>query len=182
MLGTTRERFTAYVVFVGADHRRAWRIATRRGWRHCLVILPRVGVSETLVGGRGAIVLNPIVSHLCVHASERSPLALAHEALNEGATCVVRCRVDRSPAGEYVPRGLLTCVSVIKAVLGVRAWWVVTPEQLARVLLRMGGELVGSSDGVAVHEAEDPEAIGLDAACAAAAGQEYSGRDDGGAA
>lgn len=36
------------------------------------------------------------------------------------------------------PRGLLTCVSVIKHLLGVRAWWIITPHQLYRHLEKQG--------------------------------------------
>jgi hypothetical protein len=31
-----------------------------------------------------------------------------------------------------------TCVEVVKAALGIVAWWVLTPRQLARWLLRRG--------------------------------------------
>ena len=154
MFGTTRERFTAYVVFVGADHRRWWRFATRRGWRHCFVILPAVGLPASLLGSGTSIVLNPTVSHLSVQAFGRFPRDVAREALRDGATCVVRCRVDHAPTGEYVPRGPLSCVSVTKAALGIRAWWVVTPEQLARLLVRMGGDLVECDRGKPVLETE----------------------------
>jgi hypothetical protein len=34
------------------------------------------------------------------------------------------------------PRGLLTCVTVIKHLLGIRAWWVITPKQLYGYLQR----------------------------------------------
>jgi hypothetical protein len=67
---------------------------------------------------------------------------LAREALKDGATCVVKIAIDQKFTGAYVPRGLLTCVSLIKAALGLKAWFVWTPEHLARYLLRSGGSLI----------------------------------------
>lgn len=37
------------------------------------------------------------------------------------------------------PRGLLTCVTVVKHLLGIRAWWILTPHQLYRYL-QQGGQ------------------------------------------
>lgn len=41
------------------------------------------------------------------------------------------------PWGFLVPA---TCVSVVKGVLGIRAWWVLTPYQLYKYLLKHGGQ------------------------------------------
>ncbi len=37
-------------------------------------------------------------------------------------------------------RGIITCVSIVKAAMGIKAWWVMTPQQLRRYLLRHGGK------------------------------------------
>ena len=59
MIPNARKRFTAYVVFQGAEHRRWWRIFTRRRWRHCFLILPAWGEGASLWSKPGSIVLNP---------------------------------------------------------------------------------------------------------------------------
>ena len=52
---------------------------------------------------------------------------------SEGAT-VVRLRRWREPH-HFRMRGILTCVSLTKFLLGVGAWWIVTPWQLYRHLV-----------------------------------------------
>ena len=142
MFPAIRKRYTAYVVFQGAEHRRAWRIFTRRGWRHCWLIMPAKVSGVSLFAEQSTVMINPGTDHIAVDFVQRSPKALAQDALAEGATCVIKIRIDQKFTGAYVPRGLLTCVSLIKAALGLRAWYVWTPEHLARHLLRVGGELI----------------------------------------
>lgn len=142
MFPVTRRRFTAYVIFQGAEHRRAWRIFTRRGWRHCLIVLPVYYPEHSLAAQRFSQVINPLTWIVQADVIFRSPEDLAQEALREGATCVIRFPVDVRIERDYVPRGLLTCVSMLKAILGVSAWYVWTPEHLARFLLRSGGKMV----------------------------------------
>lgn len=141
MFPVSRKRFTAYVVFMGAEHRRFWRLFTRRGWRHVFIVLPAYR-SASLGGEVISQVINPILH--CVEADVffNHPAKLAQEALKEGATAVIKIRIDRTFKRDYVPRGLFTCVTVVKAILGIAAWYVWTPEHLARYLLRHGGQLV----------------------------------------
>jgi hypothetical protein len=47
-------------------------------------------------------------------------------------TRVLRCR--REKTSPMVPFGMKTCVSVVKAVTGIRAAWVLTPRQLYNYL------------------------------------------------
>lgn len=53
-----------------------------------------------------------------------------------GVSAVQQVSCLRSRATPMVPVGLKTCVSVTKAVLGVRAAWVITPRQLYRFLAK----------------------------------------------
>jgi hypothetical protein len=52
---------------------------------------------------------------------------------------IMAVTVDVDAAKAYVPRGLMTCVSVVKAALQVGEWWVLTPRQLREYLLQHGG-------------------------------------------
>jgi len=142
MIPNLRKRFTAYVVFQGAEHRRWWRIYTRRGWRHCYLILPDHRPGASLFAKPGSVVINPWVSCIRWDCLETSPQELCEDVLAEGATCAIALPVDQKFSGRYVPRGLLTCVSLIKAVIGCDAWYVWTPEQLAKWMLRHGGKMV----------------------------------------
>ena len=64
----------------------------------------------------------------------------AEEFLSNGATAAIRFKVSKKFTREFVPRGLLTCVSLIKAILGISAWYVITPDDLYRWLLKNNGE------------------------------------------
>jgi hypothetical protein len=141
MFPLSRKRFTAYVFFQGAEHRRFWRIFTRRGWRHVFVVLP-VYRSASLADDVASMVINPVLHCVETDVYFHHPAKLAQEALRDGVTCVIKIRIDRSFKRDYVPRGLFTCVSLIKSILGISAWYVWTPEHLARFLLRNGGQLV----------------------------------------
>lgn len=141
MFPVTRKRFTAYVFFQGAEHRQWWKIYTRRGWRHVFIVLP-VHRGNSLVDPVYSLIINPLLWGIDAEVYFHPPWKLAQEALENGATCVVKIAVDKRFDREYVPRGLLTCVSVVKALLGISAWFVWTPEHLARYLLRNGGQLV----------------------------------------
>lgn len=142
MIPNLRKRFTAYVVFTGAEHRRWWRIFTRRGWRHCFVIIPAYYPQAGLGAVAYSQIINPWVECIRSDVVFQSPRAVSEAFLRDGATCVIAIPIDQKFTGRYVPRGLLTCVSLIKALLGINAWQIVTPEQLASWLLRHGGELL----------------------------------------
>lgn len=51
---------------------------------------------------------------------------------------ILKVRVEIDDRVGYIPRGPLTCVSGIKALLGMQAWWVLTPLQLHKHLVRRG--------------------------------------------
>jgi len=142
MLPAIRKRYTAYVVFQGAEHRRAWRIFTRRGWRHCWLIIPANPPRHSLFAKSASILIGSQTDHVSVDFVQRPALELAQAALEDGVTCVIKIAIDQKFTGAYVPRGLLTCVSLVKAALGLKAWFVWTPEHLARYLLRNGGRLI----------------------------------------
>lgn len=137
-----RKRFTAYVVFQGAEHRRWWRIFTRRGWRHVYVVIPAYYPEPSLTAVAYSQIINFWTDHVRTDVVFQSPKAVCEAALREGATCVIMLPIDQRFTGRYLPRGLLTCVSMIKALLSINAWWVWTPEQLARWMLQNGGKLL----------------------------------------
>lgn len=142
MIPSARQRFTAFVVFQGAEHRRAWRIFTRRGWRHCFVVIPIYYPEPSLTADVYSLIINPITCFVRQDVIFMPPRDLVNQLLEQGYTAAVAVPVDHDYKIEYIPRGLLTCVSLVKALIGVRAWYVWTPEHLARYLLRNGAELI----------------------------------------
>lgn len=148
MFPQTRKRFTAFVIFYGSEHDGFWRIFTGRGWRHCCVIIPSYPEGRDLMAPVHSIALNPLTWGIDVVHVDKHPLEVCRRELEEGATAAVSIPIDLDMKRLYVPRGLLTCVSLIKAVLGMSGgWYVFTPKHLCRYLLRHGGKLIGKSDG-----------------------------------
>lgn len=137
-----RKRFTAYVIFSGSENRNWWRFFVRRGWRHVYVIIPAYYPKPGLSAVSYSQVINCWTDHIRSDVLFMAPKAIAEAALRDGATCAISLPVDQRFSGMYLPRGLLTCVSLTKALLSVGAWWVWTPEQLARWLLQNGGTLL----------------------------------------
>lgn len=115
---------------------------TRRKWRHCLVVLPAYYPAPSLTAEAYSVIINPITFCIRVDVVFRSPRDVVQEYLQAGYTTAIGVPVDHDYKTDYVARGLMTCVSVVKAIVGVRAWYVWTPEHLARYLARMGGEII----------------------------------------
>lgn len=143
-----RKRFTAFVVFQGSENRNWWRFLTRRGWRHVYVVMPVYYPAPGLAAVQYSQVINAWTDHIRADVIFEPPRVFCRKALKEGATCVISVSVDQKFTGRYIPRGFMTCVSLVKALVSVRAWYVWTPEQLARYLLKHGGKLMEApSDG-----------------------------------
>lgn len=142
MMEVISPSFTGYAVFLGADHRRFWRIFTRRGWRHCFVMVPVYWPKPGLNAEQYTMIIDPRAN--CIHPQVvfMPPEEMAQNLLRDGATCVVKFKAIRKGLPFYVPRGVQNCVSVVKAVLGVAAWYVWTPQHLATWLFRNGGQLL----------------------------------------
>lgn len=87
-------------------------------------------------------IINPITFCVMAEVIDKHPQELAKELLDEGYTAVIKVPVDHDYKTDYIPRGLLTCVTLVKAIIGVRAWYVFTPKHLARYLVRNGCEIM----------------------------------------
>lgn len=148
MFPVTRKRFTAFVIFYGSEHDGFWRIFTGRGWRHCCVIVPAYPDGRDLGAPVYSLCINPLTWGVDVVLVPKHPEEVCAKELEDGATAALSIPIDLDMKRLYVPRGLLTCVSLIKAVLGMSGgWYVWTPKHLARYLLRKGGKLIGKSNG-----------------------------------
>ena len=148
MLPSNRTRSTGWVVFQGSEHRRFWRIFTGRGWRHCFLILPVYYPSPGLDAVRYFQLINPKTNFVASEVIFQDPDIFIAELQKQGATAIIQYSFDSIDFPNYVPRGFLTCVSLIKSFLGIQAFFVLTPKQLARWMLRNGGKLLKDlSDG-----------------------------------
>ncbi len=102
------------------------RLTCRSGFRHCFAYKGIPALPEVY------LLVDPRSNGM------RAGLATVAE-LHDGYEGVYHTAygVPDYPRG-WRPPGLLTCVSVIKHLLGVRAWWIITPHQLYRHLAKQG--------------------------------------------
>ncbi|MDJ0950957.1 MAG: hypothetical protein QNJ94_18755 [Alphaproteobacteria bacterium] len=125
-----------WVVFTGRDRRNWWDVFTVPGYRHCFAFCQwrpgEVYIIEPMQEALFAHVeLHEHVLDVVERALKRGMvLEFEHEPMVSGIGFRLR---DRAP--------LLTCASVIGYTLGLRAW-VLTPQGLARRLLKEGAKRV----------------------------------------
>ena len=102
---------------------------------HCYVLAPaKVGV----------VMLNAVETGAFVDWIPWPMEVCASLLVEHGA---VALRVDRKGDRPYAPIELLTCVTAVKAIIGLRAPLVVTPRQLYRRLVAEGATRVAVNDG-----------------------------------
>ena len=114
-----------YIVFVDGGRWNLWDVFTSSGWRHCYAIH---------YDGFNWIEINPYSSFLDVLILDYVDDEDVPQLLVSQGHKVVYIKKQRKD--KFRMRGLLTCVSIIKHLLGIRAWWVITPKQLAKHLVR----------------------------------------------
>lgn len=137
-----RKKVTCYVVFGGGGAHGPWRLWTKPGWRHCFVLVTVYHPAPSLHARRFLAKVEAFTGFLDVDVWWNSPEDACRLLHENGATAIVKITVDLPPRRLWVPRGVITCVSVPKAVLGICNWRIVTPWRLFQHLLQTGGELV----------------------------------------
>lgn len=125
---------TAFAVFTDyTTERKAPRWihwGTSPGFRHCIAIIP--------AGGQTAVV-NSLANGMSVAFAPFSPYACAIACVRAGHRVL---SFTFKPSSEYAEFGWHSCVSVTKALLGVRKWWIISPRQLYEHLIRSGAQEV----------------------------------------
>ena len=118
----------ALVVFEDRDDARLLRLL-RPGFRHCFCLTG---------AGRRWTLCDPIKSHLALAAVDGADVHELAGHLTAGGRRVLRGPVAADAAVAWPGVRPITCVEIVKRLLGVRAAGVVTPRQLHRYLLRGG--------------------------------------------
>jgi|TARA_Y100000310_G_scaffold291453_1_gene319410 hypothetical protein len=139
LYGQRRERFPAFVVFQRPLTRQPWHLWTSPLFSHCWIFRPIWFPEQGLAADEFTLKIEFPEGRIDVAvwwASTDSVLEAFLDA--EVVTDILRVRVDADDKIGYMPKGLMTCVSGLKAFLGVRAWWVLTPRQLYQHLRRKG--------------------------------------------
>lgn len=128
------------------DEVQSWLIVFDKGqseqkrWWHLLPL--RMGhVFLLREAGSGVLMLNPVEWGLAVRYESISLIdAAQHYGANAQAILSYTCDYRRNVLP--VRRGVITCVSIVKAVLGLRKCRAVTPFGLYRQLLKRGAFVV----------------------------------------
>lgn len=117
--------FKALVVFTDARHLWSARLL-KPGFRHCFVVVDK---------GSCWLLQDPLA-----HYTDISVLAAApgHEIAEFylGLGYRVAPTFVRNAVRRPLPPALFTCVEAVKRILGLRAWWIVTPFQLFKHLTK----------------------------------------------
>lgn len=116
--------------------RRPWLRCLKPGFRHCLAIVEGAGWWLTV---------DPLASHLYLAVTRPDPQAGPARRLLENGFAVAVLPAPQSPAVP-APCAPLTCVEVIKRLVGVHAPVVATPWALYRRLAAAGAATARPSD------------------------------------
>jgi len=122
-----------FVVFprrrIGLARTAWWMRALRPGWRHCFAARPFAQATLVLehAGTQLDVTLDP------------APTGEVLRRCIEETDALVLLVPDRDVEPRAAMRGPMTCVEVVKATLGIRAPFVLTPRALFRHLRRHRG-------------------------------------------
>lgn len=111
-----------------------WVRFLRPGYRHCLACRP-IGDAQTLV-------VNHTGRRLVVDLAPMNAGVFLRELMESAGAWVLAAQAEDEGPGGAMLRGPMTCVETVKAALGIRAPFVITPRQLARHLTRNGARPV----------------------------------------
>lgn len=138
---STKETF--YVVFQPSDRPRLWDIFTPRAFTHVYVYKQVYFPKPSLTAARYCLKYEHLASFTEVDIYWANPREVADYLLkNTKTSSILRVSVEKTASNKYIPRGIITCVSSVKAILNLRAWWVVNPYQLWKHLINNGAEIL----------------------------------------
>ena len=127
---------TYYIAFQSSMTWKIWDVFTTKDYRHCFLFMDREDGPGSILFEyrRGWMVMEDYV--------------LSADAIIEVLkTCpeqstVLRIALDPWEGKRYPACGMITCVSIVKAVLRIRGFWILTPKQLLKELRRLGADTV----------------------------------------
>jgi len=139
-LAAKREFRTYYVVFQNSLFHRPWQIFTWNGFQHVWVFYPKYMGPPGLLTTKHTIKVEPLSTYLDTDYWAADPELVAKEFIKEDYIIdIVKISLPLPSNLSYSIRGLTNCVTVVKSVMGLCKWFVMTPQQLRRYLLRIGG-------------------------------------------
>lgn len=129
-----------FVVFTRtATHLMPWWIDlfTRGGFRHCYAFRDYRGIT---------LIVNQVAQGLLLDATKVRAAECAKALARQADVTVVLFASQLKP--RYTPRGVQTCVSVVKSLLGLKLWRIWTPQELHDYLIQNGGVVLCQAEKV----------------------------------
>mgnify|MGYP003650125169 FL=1 len=114
-----------YICFTDREGLHFWDVFTSNKFRHCFA-LRWDGFNWILIESLGCSLE---VSILPYAEDDDVP-----QIMKDGGFLVTQ--MDKQENNKYIFRGWMTCVTVIKHLLGIRKAWIVTPKQLYKYIAR----------------------------------------------
>ena len=124
------------VLIVFSDNTGAWWLKfLKPGYRHCFAVV------ET---DRGCIWVDPLSTNLNLKVLEGYELAGLIKWYRDMGMKVLSVNVAPSQGGDF-PWAAMTCVEIVKRLVGIRNRWIVTPWQLFSFIKRTKSENIGKN-------------------------------------
>lgn len=119
---------TPAVVLFAGDTQLKWLRFLHPRFRHCLVAVKL---------GPAWIVIDPLSHKTALSVVEGFSADEVVRWYEEQGLKAIRTWVREAPA-KLAPLAPATCVEAVKRILGIHAWWIITPRQLHDYLTRIG--------------------------------------------
>ena len=135
-----REYRTYYVVFQNSSYHRPWHIFTWNGYQHVWVFFPKYLGPPGLLTRQSTLKIEPLATFIDIDYWDADPEEVAELFIKEDYILdIVKISLRLPESVSYNIRGLINCVTIVKSVMGLVKWFVMTPQQLHRYLFRIGG-------------------------------------------
>lgn len=123
---------TFYVIFEYTPYALSWDKFIFTKWKHCFILQD----FDTT-----AVSINCLASFISVHNYEHKASILIDEyILRPDVLDIVKISLPLEATKKYTVRGMLNCVTLVKALLDIRKLFIFTPKQLYSHLLSLGGK------------------------------------------
>ena len=143
--GVQHKITTAYVVFTSSRRWNFWNWFLDPGFAHCWLILPVPYPAPGLMSSKFSLKIEPLSWGIDAEVWFADPDTVADTfAGHPDVTAIVSYSFRSPPAPRPLQglRGLITCVGVCKAVLGIDNHRIWTPRHLFGYMLRNRGKII----------------------------------------
>lgn len=136
-LGLRNENRTFYVVFAHSMFNRIWAPFCPKPFRHCWVFWANYLGTPGLMTPRITLKTESLSNMVDIDVWHEDPEVVA-QAFLPSTTDILKITLPFKSCVGVCPRGIITCVSMAKAVMNIKAWWILTPRQLHSHLKSLG--------------------------------------------